>query len=183
MAPLIVERRNAMTPFNVEFARISKTRGLAPTLVPVEDGGASVSCVVLVLDEAVSAREAESLLWRRETRATDVNQGYPGRQAGRRNAVIVDRLEPFAGLDVVLYTRIAANATHMTPHELAEHALASVRARPDKRVGDGVDYLIGVKAQGVITPKQPAYERAILAMTGTECLDDALRKVRNEANV
>lgn len=182
LLPLVVEQRNAVTPFNVEFARISKTRGLAPTLVPVEDGGAPVPCVILVLDVAVSVQDAESMLWRRETRTTDVSRGYPGRQDGKKNAVVIERLEPFGGLDVVLYTRIAANAAHLTPLELAEHALASVHARPDERVADGVDYLIRVKAQGVITPKQPDYERAILTITGTERLDDALRKVQNEAH-
>lgn len=41
------------TPFNVEFARGSSTRGGAPTLVPVMENGAPVKVVILVLEEQV----------------------------------------------------------------------------------------------------------------------------------
>jgi hypothetical protein len=56
------------TPFAVEFARSSRTRDGAPTLVPVPDGGAPVRAAVLVLDDAVDEDLARNLLYRRETR-------------------------------------------------------------------------------------------------------------------
>ena len=56
------------TPFSIEFARSSGTRCGAPTLIPVDDGGSSVKAVLLVLDSAVGLQQAETLLWRRETR-------------------------------------------------------------------------------------------------------------------
>ena len=47
---LVAERIGGVrTPFRVEFARQSRTRGGAPTLVPVSEGGASVEAKVLVL--------------------------------------------------------------------------------------------------------------------------------------
>lgn len=43
LAPLIIERIPCMTPFNVEYARLSLTRDNAPTLIPVQGEGSSTS--------------------------------------------------------------------------------------------------------------------------------------------
>ncbi len=60
---------NADTPFKIEFGRSSRMRDGDPTLVPVEEGGAKVKAVVIILAPSVSEKEAADLLWRRETRA------------------------------------------------------------------------------------------------------------------
>src|SRR5260221_2717813 len=57
-----------LTPFKVEYARSSRTRGGAPTLFPVDGGGFHVSAVVFVLSDAMSEKEAKDMLWRLETR-------------------------------------------------------------------------------------------------------------------
>lgn len=65
---LIVNRINCETPFEVEFARLSKTRGNAPTLIPVKEGeGSKVPAQILVLKEGTALKEAHDILWRRET--------------------------------------------------------------------------------------------------------------------
>ena len=46
------------TPFSIEFARSSSSRGGGPTLVPVDDGGSPVNAVLLALDPAVGLEEA-----------------------------------------------------------------------------------------------------------------------------
>jgi hypothetical protein len=46
------------TPFNIEYARQSRTRKGAPTLVPVEEGGAQVSAKLILLN--VTAKDAGS---------------------------------------------------------------------------------------------------------------------------
>ena len=74
--PLITERISCITPFNIEFARKSKSRDYAPTLIPVEVEGAAVNAVILVLDDSVSLEEAENMLWRRETREADLTKKY-----------------------------------------------------------------------------------------------------------
>jgi hypothetical protein len=51
----------------VEFARSSRTRDGAPTLVPVSEGGAHVCASVLVLDDADTVGDARDILYRRET--------------------------------------------------------------------------------------------------------------------
>ena len=38
--------RGVQTPFSVEFTRSSTTRGGAPTLVPVDVGGAQVAAII-----------------------------------------------------------------------------------------------------------------------------------------
>lgn len=69
IGPLIRERIDGVrTPFPIEFARSSSTRGGAPTLIPVDVDGARVNGFLFVLDSAVSLAEAKTLLWRRETR-------------------------------------------------------------------------------------------------------------------
>jgi cation transport regulator ChaC len=60
------------TPSKVEFARSSNSRAGAPTLVPVDSGGARVPARIFVLKEGISKHAAWEMLWRRET--------------GRRNA-------------------------------------------------------------------------------------------------
>jgi cation transport regulator ChaC len=55
---------NVLTPFHVEYARPSGGRGGAPTLVPVEDGGARVRAVILTV--SASAADAADIVYRRE---------------------------------------------------------------------------------------------------------------------
>ena len=67
LAQRIIHRiEDAKTPFRVEFARSSLSREGAPTLVPVEAGGAQVKATVLVLDDAVALEDARDMLYRRE---------------------------------------------------------------------------------------------------------------------
>ncbi|OJU22844.1 MULTISPECIES: hypothetical protein [unclassified Sphingomonas] len=168
--------RGVMTPFAVEFARRSRSRGDAPTLVP-HPHGARVSAAILVLDVDMSS--ATDMLWRRETRCSDRCRGYPGDRAGKRDAVQVRRIEGFHGIDLVLYTDIGANVQPLTAGELARLAIGSVgRAAAGL---DGISYLVQAKANGIATPLSPAYEREILVMTGADDLLQALETLRARA--
>src|SRR5258708_23224778 len=55
------------TPFRVEFARTSTTRGGAPTLMPVTAGGAPVPAQIIVLKDTISREEHPALLCRPKT--------------------------------------------------------------------------------------------------------------------
>src|SRR5947208_358364 len=57
LQPTIAMRIKTKSPFPVEYARISRTRGGAPTLVPHESG-APASAEILVLDDSISVAEA-----------------------------------------------------------------------------------------------------------------------------
>ena len=63
IASLTVERiKNVETPFKVEFARKSKTRGYAPTLIPVDSGGASVKAEIIVIKDHFAPDLAADML-------------------------------------------------------------------------------------------------------------------------
>lgn len=162
--------RDVMTPFHIEFARSSDGRGGAPTLVPVTSGGAHVKGQVFVMD--VSEAEATDILYRREiAKEEDMTRTYKRPAQVTNNSVLVERLTNFAGLDVVLYTQIAATITPLTAEHLAALAIASVaKAPPDL---DGISYLINAKKHGIQTALSPAYEAEILKEIQCENLNEA----------
>lgn len=172
LASLIEDRRPCETPFAVEFARYSDTRGGAPTLVPVPDGW-QVDAELLVLKADITIAAAESALWRRETRQPDLAKQYVRPEPPRPKSVLVERLAPSNGLEMVLYTDFPpeGKVDDPRPRELAERAIRSVRSAP--RSKDGISYLIDAKQSGVKTRLMRAYEMEILRLTGTMTLRDA----------
>lgn len=174
IAPQIAGKTESVkTPFAVEFARKSQTRGGAPSLVPVHEGGSSVKATILLLKKDVSVAEATDMLWRRETRREGGGERYVAPASPDENTVIVRRLEGLEGLDVVLYAEIDANIAEPGPRKLADLAIRSAESEAGREGKDGIAYLIDVKKNGVETPLMPEYEREILRHTGTETLEQA----------
>ncbi len=178
--PKIVYRRCVITPFPVEFARYScRSRGGAPTLVPVDSGGAQVKAEVFVLHDLVTLDDAKSMLWRRETHKTNSSDRYVRpKQPGRNNVLI--KCQGFKGLEAVIYTDFAPSGkiSNPNPRELAEKAIKSVKKAETGQ--DGITYLINAKSMGVVTPLISAYESEILELTDTHTLDEALQRAHNE---
>lgn len=178
IGPLVRERIcKVSTPFSVEFARSSTSRGGAPTLVPVE-GGAFVQAVILVLDAALNVERAEDLLWRRETRNKCKSKHYKPTSNPGPNSVIIKRLNDFNGVKTVLYTHIETNIESLTPEHLADLAICSARDKACPPGKDGISYLVFVKRHGIVTPLMKEYEAAILDKTGAKTLDEALKKIK-----
>ena len=165
-----------MTPFRVEFARSSRSRGGASTLVPVTCGGTQVKGKVFAMK--MTEAEATDVLYRRETNQVGTNRVYPRNRVANRNKVVVKRLTDFTGLDVVLYTHIAANFKPLTAVKLADLAIESVAKADAGR--DGISYLIDAKKDDIVTALSPAYEAAILRMQGCDALEEALAKLRDQ---
>jgi hypothetical protein len=164
------------TPFRVEFARSSKTRDGGPTLVPVNDGGARIAALVVVLDESVDEERARDMLYRRESGNVGPNITYAqGKQTWIRE------LRDFAGVDVCLYAALKPNIEPLTATHLAELAIKSARAAAGAERRDGISYLNDQKRRGINTPLMPAYEEEILARTGARDLNEAWRKARSGA--
>lgn len=161
------------TPFPVEFARSSRTRGGGPTLVPVTADGAAVGASVLVLEDTVDEELAHDLLYRRETRQVGEPVSYRAARAGW-----IQSISPFDSLSACLYTALRANIHPLTVARLADLALtsASGAAGADKR--DGISYLEEQKRRGVVTPLMPGYEQEVLARTGGRDLSDAWARAR-----
>ena len=170
----IETRRQVVTPFKVEFARSSTKRAGAPTLVPVDEGGARVAAQIFVLD--VSEKEATNRLYRREIDKVGSDRVYRARETQGANTVSVKRLENFEGVNVVLYTHITANIQPLTAGNLARLAIKSARALNNER--DGISYLINAKRNGIRTLLSGPYEEEIKRRMDAADLKEALAKAR-----
>ncbi len=161
------------TPFKVEFARSSRTRGGAPTLVPVESGGAHVEGSLLVLHTDVPIGEARSKLWRRETGRVGTGHEYVTPNPVGQNSVVVKEHNDLAGIDLVLSTWICSNITPLTADKLADLAISSATTQSGIQGRDGISYLINATRAGIHTPLTDAYRDAILTRTNAANLEDA----------
>ena len=163
------------TPFAIEYARSSRTRDGAPTLVPVKDGGARLPAKVLVLDKSVSVAEARGMLYRRET-------GLRGDTADRVARVSwIAELTGFAGLDTCLYVALGVNISPLTAGRLADLAIQSASSGAGTQRRDGISYLEQQQRRGLTTPLTGPYEAAVLARTGARDLATAWARVRENS--
>lgn len=173
-----IDRIKAETPFKVEFARSSRYREGAPTLIPVEDGGSKVNGIVLVLEESVSESEAADMLWRRETNQVGSGKRYSSPVNPGPDTVLIEKLNDFEVIDVVLYTRIGSNIHPLNAEKLADLAINSAKTPTGDKGKDGISYLISAKKAGIVTPLMPEYEKEILRQTGAETLEHAIETIR-----
>jgi cation transport regulator ChaC len=167
---IICSKKGVLTPFFVEFARTSRTRGGAPTLVPVSSGGAQVLAQVLVLD--LNEEEAKDCLWRREINKVGEGGYYRHPKNPGPNTLIIDQYENFAEVELVLSARFPATIPKPTSERLAELAISSVRNSGRDR--DGITYLLEAKREGISTPLSKDYEQEILRRTKATDLAQAL---------
>ena len=173
--PLITERIPVETPFAVEFAKPSKRRGGAPTVVPHHLGQRVVS-EILVLNDGVSLPEGRSLLWRRERRIEGSGLQYsPGTTP---NSVLVKEVSRFHGVDHVLYTDFPEEGKIANP-EARTLALKAVGSVKDAPLGtDGISYLMQVRESGAVTPLTPQYNAEIRRLTEADSLLQALASLQ-----
>lgn len=181
LKPLISEKiKDIETPFNIEFARSSRSRGGAPTVVPVEDCGARVQAVILVLNDDVEIEVVKDLLWRRETRNESSNKHYQNPITPSNNQVVIGEIPELSGINIILYTKIGANIDTPTPEKLANLAIQSAKGRAGAEGKDGISYLMALKKQNIKTPLMPQYEEEILKSVGVSSLSEALNLVRKK---
>ncbi|MBI2996895.1 MAG: hypothetical protein HYY46_00340 [Deltaproteobacteria bacterium] len=179
LAAAEIKQVRVRTPFPVEFARYSKSRCGAPTLVPVTKGGCRVKAEIIVLSPDVSLIEAKNMLWRRETHQVSSGKTYSPRRS--RNAVRVRETKGLGGIDRVLYTDFyaASKIRVLKPRNLGRKAISSARLNRDGK--DGITYLLRAKQYGIRTPLMKKYEAEVLELTETRSLRDALAKVQERA--
>lgn len=160
------------TPFRVEFARACSCRDNAPTLAPVESGGAPVHGAILTADPSVSEETIKDALWRRETREQRREEATSPES---RDFVIrrASSLEPAYHLDKVFFAHLEANIEDLTPAHLADLAIESARSEAGRRGEDGIAYLLTIKENGISTPLLAPYEREILRKTEEPSLEAA----------
>jgi cation transport regulator ChaC len=179
-ATVRIVQAGVVTPFKVEFARSSRIRAGAPTLVPVENGGAHVCARILVMSEHVSVEAARNMLWRRETGTTRLAPYATATADPGPNRVTIECLKNFHGVGVVLYTNITANIRPVTAQRLAELAIASARSGKIAEGRDGISYLIAALRHGISTPMSAAYVQEVKRQAGAVTLCEALKRVRGQ---
>jgi len=182
LAPAIVDRRPVQTPFAVEYARCSsRSRAGAPTLVKVDEPGigATVQAQLLLLCDDITVEAARDMLYRRETHHVgELNRKYDEIKAQLTpDAVRIEQLDDFAGVQVVLYADLSANLgfildTALPPEDkakkLARLAVNSVTWKTFEVGTDGIRYLADAICHGIHTPLTEAYRAAVL-----RCADEA----------
>ncbi len=169
----ITDRIDCETPFKIEYARSSKSRNNAPTLIPVTNGGLPVAAKILVLED-ITIEEATDMLWRRETRTSKLTKGYPNKKEPGVNDVLVKIIESFHGIDKVLYTYIGQNINEPTSKDLANLAIESYFGDAGENKRDGIHYLLSANNNGIKTALSNDYESEILKITKTANLTDAI---------
>ena len=158
LALRIVGAEPCLTPFPVEYGRVSPRWGGGPVLVPHERGGAVKGALLLLADD-VDLGDAVEMLALRE---------------GLEDARGVVQVE-MPGGRLVLTASLPRNlpAPDMTADALAVRALDSARHGPR----NGVAYLAGAVRAGVSTPLTAAYAARVLERLGAASLDEAERLV------
>lgn len=174
--PIIIDRINCKTPFKVEFARTSSSRGGAPTLIPHETGN-EVNAVILVLENSTDLTHAKSILWRRERHKFD-GKKYVDVINPTVNQVVVLSVADFEDVETVIYTSIGKNIEgDVTPEKLSQLALKSILSEAGNEKKDGVRYLLDSKNNSIVTCLSQQYEQLILDKTETETLEEAIEKL------
>ena len=173
----IFMRMKTKTPFPVEYARSSTTRGGAPTLVP-HGNGSPVAAEILVLNDEVTTEHALDMLWRRETRRTDTNARY--REGTAPSSVLVQQFNDDPCVEKVLYTNFSEAGKLQNPaaDDLARRAIQSVHAAEAGK--DGITYLMDAIAAGIETPLTQSYRSQILEQTNAISLQEALRRAKKQ---
>jgi hypothetical protein len=175
IAEIETERIVCETPFNVEFARTSSTRGNAPTLIPVEVGGQKVKAVIIVLNPETNIDTAKSILWRRELHKANRTENYTHSDNPSLNKVVVKTLTDFMNVQTVLYTSIGCNITQpLTSELLADFSINSILSQAGQEEKDGLRYLLSAKRNGIVTTLSDDYENQILIKTETKSLEQAI---------
>ena len=166
------------TPFNVEFARKSRLRADAPTLIRVEQNGSKVPAAIIVLKPELAIERAQDLLYRRETDRVGTNDAYP---RDNPQELRIESLKNFHDVATVLYTKLPPNIALLTPEELASLALASLNdADTVKRGRDGITYLMNAKRNQIKTPLSDKYEEEVLRKAKATNLAQVLAQAKPE---
>lgn len=172
-----IDRVPCLTPFKVEFARKSSTRGDAPTLIPSDNLkiGKNVNAFIIILDNKIAIGDAKSMLWRREIHKVDKSMPYKEPERITVDRVVVKEINNFMDVETVLYTSIGSNIEEkITPNLLAELAINSFLKGAGKNGKDGIRYLLSAKKNKIITEFSEEYEKQILYKTEAKNLDEAI---------
>jgi L-cysteine desulfidase len=174
--PLIIDKINCKTPFKVEFARTSKSRNGAPTLIPYETGN-EVNAVILVLENSTDLAYAKSILYRRERHIFD-DKDYLEITNPTINEIEVKCISEFENVEKVIYTSLGKNIEgELTAEKLSQLAIKSILSKAGEEKKDGIRYLNDSIKNSITTTLSKDYEQSILDYTETKTLEEAIEKL------
>jgi L-cysteine desulfidase len=174
--PLIIDKINCKTPFKVEFARTSKSRNGAPTLIPYETGN-EVNAVILVLENSTDLAYAKSILYRRERHIFD-DKDYLEITNPTINEIEVKCISEFENVETVIYTSLGKNIEgELTAEKLSQLAIKSILSKAGEEKKDGIRYLNDSIKNSITTALSKDYEQSILDYTETKTLEEAIEKL------
>jgi hypothetical protein len=167
---------NIETPFAVEYARKSKTRAYAPTLVPVEnEKGVCVNASIFVLTPKTEITTATNILYRRERHIVgDTKKIYMPSGVSDTDKVTIEQIQDFCGVHTVLFTRIGVNIPEIIDNSISNEgkaellaglAINSVTSQTFAKNEDGLYYLASAIQNGIKTKLTDQYSQAILRLT------------------
>lgn len=181
---LEIKRIDCETPFKVEFARISSSRGEAPTLVPVQNyaKGKKVKSKLIVVNESTSLDDLKSILWRRERHITDRTKVFNIPEKPTPKNVLIGELENFYNVQKVIYTTFLPQKEYndLNPEKLADFAIRSILSKAGRDKKDGIRYLLSAIESGIETEYSKEYRAFILHKTDTSSLNEAIEKLDNK---
>lgn len=186
ISELEIDRIDCKTPFCVEFARISRTRSEAPTLIPYNQGK-EVNAKIIILNPTTGLNKAKDILWRRETGRKDRTGNYQHSDNPGKDKMVIKSIDSFMGVETILYTSFQRNIDEeLTAELLSEYAIKSILTDAGKNEKDGIRYLLNAKKSGINTELTDQYESEILRQSGTNTLEEAIEKFdkqRDSANI
>jgi len=182
--PLIIERIKCITPFKVEYARTSSSRSGAPTLIPSVTMGKQVNATILVLENSTELEYAKSILWRRERHKVGESANYIVIKSPKVNQVVIKTINDYENVETVIYTSLGQNISgEINSEKLADLSIKSILDEAGATKKDGIRYLLSAKENNIETKFSNEYEKQILIKTGTDTLEEAIKKMdlkRNE---
>jgi hypothetical protein len=182
--PLIVERINCVTPFKVEYARKSRTRGYAPTLIPYEKIGNYVNATILVLKDDIKIETVKDFLWRRETGKIGGIERYSEILKPTPNTVQIKEIKNLKNVQTVLYTSIEKNIDGVINADiLSDLAIKSILTKAGEKKNDGIHYLLANKRNGIKTELSEEYEEQILLKTQCNSLEAIDKLLKTEIKI
>jgi len=184
IAKATIAHQNCVTPFKVEFARISTKRSYTPTLLPVDDSaiGRSVNAKILILREDITIKQATDMLWRREVNKMGSENGYIEKPNPTSEQLQIRNSDKFPEFEHVIYAYFSLQEKYLnlTSIQLAKYAYDSILLEAGEQKRDGIRYLLSAKKSGTITQLSEEYEFALLKLTGTKTLEEAIVKMDGE---
>lgn len=181
IAEASVDIIDCVTPFKVEYARISSSRSNAPTLIPVDENaiGKKVKAKIIKLRDGVTTNQAKDMLWRRECYKIGSSKGYKESSHPTSKNLQIKTLDNFLNFRQVIYTYFSSQDEfiNLTPKDLACFAISSILSEAGNKEKDGIRYLLSAKNNGIKTELSDDYESFILMMTDSNNLAEAIEKM------